>query len=92
MYKICRFSDHLILNVNNFFAICPIPEIFMEEIDKVLYFLTPTKKRVKKVPKGVFLNLSQKVAKILKMKIFFEIQIYHTPFTLFTLFDKILEK
>ena len=92
MYKICRFSAHQILNSYNFFAICPIAEIFMGEIDKYLYFLTPTKKRVKKVPKGVFFNLIKKLPKILKMKKNFESQIYHTPFTLFTLFDKILKK
>ena len=61
----------------------------MVEIDELLYFMIPNKKRVKGVQKGVFLDLEQKVRKFSKMKKKFGIHIYCTPFTLF---DKNLRK
>ena len=59
---------------------------------QMLCFTSPQKKRVKKVPKGVYLKGQQKVRKSAKIDFFLRIQIYRTPFTLFTIFDKILRK
>ena len=80
------------MNAHNFFAIGPILEIFMGEINEILYFLSPRKKRVKKVPKKVYLDLDKTFPKFLKIEIFLPNQIYHTPFTLFTTFAKNLKK
>ena len=64
----------------------------MEERVQTQYFLAPSKKRVKRVPKRVNMDFGQKSSKNFKIQIFQKIQIYRTPFTLFTLFDEKLIK
>tara|TARA_B100000953_G_scaffold257600_1_gene222060 strand:+ start:66 stop:317 length:252 start_codon:yes stop_codon:yes gene_type:complete len=79
-------------NLCPFFAFGPILKPFMDERVQTQYFSTPGKKRVKRVPKRVNLDFGQKSSKTLKIQIFQKIQIYRTPFTLFTLFDEKLIK
>ena len=50
--QILLFFVTQILTSHSFFSILPIYMIFMGEKDKVCNFLTPTKKRVKRVKKG----------------------------------------
>ena len=60
----------------------------MVENRKMVYFMILNKKRVKGVWKRVFLDLSEKVRKFLKMKKKIQVKICCTPFTPFTLFDE----
>ena len=76
----------------SFFAFWSISKPFAGQRVQTQHFWTPSKKRVKRVPKRVNLDFGQKSSKNLKIQIFIKIQIYRTPFTLFTIFDKKLVK